>query len=89
LNADYQLILEYIRKGEAQNIHQKQHKYLTICPKHNGKFKDPNERTSKTTQPFSKDLAQVKAFRLKSLYMNKVIRANLEKEDAQKLAEFI
>jgi len=89
LDADYQAILEKIRAGEAHHIHQGQHRYLTLCPKHNGTFKDPNERTSKTTQPFSKSPAEVRAFRLKNSYMNIVIRRYLTKFHPNFLSEFV
>jgi len=89
LNDDYLKILEYIKKGEAHNIHQKQHKYLTLCPKHNGKFKDATCSKSKTVQPFSDKSAEVRAFRLKNRYMIKVIQRYLLKEHPDKLNEFI
>jgi DNA mismatch repair protein MutH len=89
LEPDYDAILEMIRQGKAHEIHQHQHKYLTLCPKHNGVFKDPNERTSKTTQPFSKAPAEVRAFRLKNAYMNRVIRRYLAKAKPEALAEFV
>jgi len=89
LEPDYQAILDMIRKGKAHEIHQHQHNYLTLCPKHNGVFKDPNERTSKTTQPFSKEPAEVRAFRLKNSYMNIVIRRYLAKGKPDALSEFV
>lgn len=88
LNDDYMKIIEYIKKGEAHNIHQHQHKYLTLCPKHNGKFKDPTCSKSKTSQPFSDKPAEVRAFRLKNSYMNLVIQRYLLKEHPEKLIEF-
>ena len=81
LEPDYQKILEYIKAGKAHEIHQYQHKYLTICPKHSGTFKNPNCSKSKRTQPFSDKLAEVRAFRLKNRYMNLVIRRYLGKEE--------
>ena len=89
LNDDYKMIIEYIKKGEAHNIHQHQHTNLTLCPKHGGTFKDPNDRKSKTTQPFSKAPAEIRAFRLKNSYMNTVIRRFLLKNRPDKLDEFI
>ncbi len=88
LNEDYMKILEYIKKGEAHNIHQHQHKYLTLCPKHNGKFKDSSCSKSKTPQPFNDKPAEVRAFRLKNSYMNKVIQRYLVKEHPELLDEF-
>jgi len=89
LEDDYQSILSDIRAGKAHHIHQPQHKNLTLCPKHNGDFKDPNERTSKTTQPFSDDPAEVRAFRLKSSYMSKVIQRELIKRGPVAVEEFV
>ena len=88
LNEDYMKIIEFIKNGEAHNIHQHQHKYLTLCPKHNGKFKDPSCSKSKTPQPFSNKPAEVRAFRLKNSYMNLVIQRYLLKEHPDKLNEF-
>ncbi len=88
LNEDYLKIIEFIKNGEAHEIHQHQHKYLTLCPKHNGKFKDPSCGKSKTSQPFSDKPAEVRAFRLKNSYMNLVIQRYLLKEHPDKLDEF-
>ena len=89
LNEDYQLILEYIRKGKAHQIHQYQHKNLTLCPKHGGTFRDPKDKKSKTKQPFSNSPAEIRAFRLKNSYMNEVIRRYLVKEKSSDLNNFI
>ena len=89
LSDDYKLILDYIKKGEAHHIHQHQHTNLTLCPKHGGTFKDPNDRKSKTTQPFSKAPAEIRAFRLKNSYMNTVIRRYLSKEKPTQVDEFV
>ncbi len=88
VNDDYHKILEHIKMGQAHNIHQYQHSYLTLCPKHSGTFKDPLCRKSKTTQPFSDAPAEIRAFRLKNLYMNSVIRRYLSKEHPDQLMEF-
>ena len=53
-----------------------------------GKFKDPNCNKSKTQQPFSDNPAEVRAFRLKNSYMNKVIQNYLLKEHPNLLEEF-
>jgi DNA mismatch repair protein MutH len=89
LEPDYQAILDMIRQGKAHHIHQYQHKYLTLCPKHGGTFKDPNDKKSKTTQPFSKAPAEIRAFRLKNSYMNMVIRRYLAKFEPEKVNEFV
>lgn len=89
LNDDYQEILRYIRDGKAHHIHQHQHKHLTLCPKHGGTFKDPNDRKSKTKQPFSDAFAEIRAFRLKNSYMNTVIRRYLAKKRPEKINEFV
>ncbi len=89
LNEDYQEILKYIRDGKAHDIHQHQHKYLTLCPKHGGTFKDPNDRKSKTRQPFSDAFAEIRAFRLKNSYMNIIIRRYLSKNKPEFLNEFV
>jgi DNA mismatch repair endonuclease MutH len=80
LEEDYQKILEKIKAGKAHEIHQSDHKYLTLCPKHNGNFKDPNEMTSKRKQPFNSEWAEKRAFRLKNRYMNLVISRYLGKK---------
>lgn len=89
LNEDYQLILEHIRKGEAHHIHQYQHKNLTLCPKHGGTFKDPKDRKSKTSQPFSHAPAEIRAFRFKNSYMNAIIRKYLTLKSPVELNNFI
>ena len=89
LNADYLLILDKIKSGNAHHIHQSDHKSLTLCPKHGGTFKDPNDRKSKTTQPFSDSPAEIRAFRLKNSYMTKVIRRYLERTNSDKLGGFV
>lgn len=89
LDPDYQLILEKIRAGRAHHIHQSDHRHLTLCPKHGGKFKDPNCRKSKTTQPFNSAPAEIRAFRLKNSYMNLVIYRYLASEHPERLSEFV
>lgn len=89
LNPDYQAIIEKIKKGQAHHIHQSDHKNLTLCPKHGGTFKDPNDKKSKTKQPFSTAPAEVRAFRLKNSYMNEVIRRQLRKFMPRSLIEFV
>lgn len=89
LEPDYQAILEMIRKGKAHEIHQYQHKYLTLCPKHGGTFKDPLDRKSKTSQPFSEKPAEIRAFRLKNSYMNMVIHRYLSKFEKGRVSEFV
>jgi len=88
LNEDYQKLLDYIENGEAHNIHQHQHEFLTLCPKHNGDFSDPDEMTSKTSQPFSNEKAEVRGFRLKRAYMDRVVYEYLKIESPEKLGEF-
>lgn len=73
LRPDYNLILEKIRAGRAHDIHQRDHRYLTLCPKHGGTYKDPNCHKSKRPQPFSPVLAEIRAFRLKNKYMDLII----------------
>jgi DNA mismatch repair protein MutH len=80
LESDYNLIVGKIRQGKAHEIHQGEHNYLTICPKHNGKFKDPSCKRSKTKQPFSDEPAEIRAFRLKNRYMNKILAKAFHKE---------
>ena len=80
LEPDYQLILKKIREGKAHEIHQTEHEYLTICPKHNGKFHDPNCKRSKRKQPFSDIPAEIRAFRLKNRYMNLIVSRHLGKK---------
>lgn len=79
LRPDYMIIINKIREGKAHEIHQKNNKYLTLCPKHSGHFKDPNCKKSKRPQPFSDKPAEVRAFRLKNKYMNIVISRHLGK----------
>ena len=80
LEPDYQLILNKIREGRAHEIHQAQHEYLTICPKHGGTFKDPDCIKSKRDQPFSDIQAEIRAFRLKNRYMNLIVSRYLGKK---------
>ena len=79
LSQDYKLIVKKIKEGKAHEIHQYEHGYLTLCPKHNGNFKDPNDKISKRQQPFSNILAEKRAFRLKNSYMNLIISRFLKK----------
>jgi DNA mismatch repair protein MutH len=79
LSPDYEKIKEMIRGGKAHEIHQHQHKYLTICPKHGGTFRDPNCTVSKRNQPHSEVLAELRAFRLKNKYMNLIVSRHLGK----------
>ena len=79
ISQDYHLILQKIRQGRAHEIHQSDNKYLTLCPKHNGCYKDPNCRISKREQPFNDEPAEVRAFRLKNRYMNLIISRYLGK----------
>lgn len=80
LEQDYNLIVGKIRQGKAHEIHQSDHKILTLCPKHNGNFKDPNDKRSKTKQPYSEIPAEIRAFRIKTSYMNKIISASFNKK---------
>lgn len=89
LAPDYRAILDSIRSGNAHGIHQHQHDALTLCPKHGGKFKDPDCRKSKTTQPFSDSPAEIRAFRLKNSYMNSVIRNYLARDRPSELKDFV
>lgn len=77
LRPDYNMIIKKIREGNAHGIHQTDNKYLTLCPKHSGKFKDPTCKKSKRQQPFSDRPAEVRAFRLKNRYMNLIVRRYL------------
>ena len=89
INDDYQKILKNINLGKAHQIHQDQHKNLTLCPKHGGKFSNPNCKKTKKTQPFSTAPAEVRAFRLKSSYMNQVIRKYLAGDVPGELSNFV
>lgn len=80
LEKDYELILTKIKEGKAHEIHQGQNKFLTLCPKHNGTFNDPNCHRSKRPQPFSEKPAEIRAFRLKNKYMNLVVTRAIGKE---------
>lgn len=73
LNSDYIKIVEKIKQGKAHEIHQNEHLYLTLCPKHGGRFKDPDCNKSKRGQPYSVEPAEIRAFRLKSNYMNIIL----------------
>ena len=89
LNPDYKAIIKKIKEGNAHHIHQTDHKYLTLCPKHGGVFKDPNDTKSKTKQPFSDVPAEIRAFRLKNSYVNMIIRRHLLKQSPEKKNEFV
>ncbi len=89
LNPDYKAIIEKIKIGEAHHIHQYQHANLTLCPKHGGTFRDPNDRKSKTKQPFSDAPAEIRAFRLKNRYMETVIRRYLFKNRPKEVDDFV
>jgi DNA mismatch repair protein MutH len=89
LSDDYSAIISKIRNGEAHHIHQSDHKWLTLCPKHGGTFKDPKDGKSKTKQPFSNAPAEIRAFRLKNSYMNLVIHRYLSKYRRNEIMEFV
>ena len=80
LEEDYQKILTKIMEGKAHKIHQKDNTYLTLCPKHNGIFNNPDDKKSKKKQPFSDEPAELRAFRLKRYYMNLIVSRCLNKE---------
>jgi DNA mismatch repair protein MutH len=80
LKEDYEIILSKIREGKAHEIHQSQNKFLTLCPKHNGTFKDPNCHHSKRPQPFSSLPAEIRAFRLKNKYVNLIVTRAIGKK---------
>ena len=80
LEPDYKRIIALIKAGKATEIHQKDNRYLTLCPKHNGVFRDPKDKKSKSPQPFSKRPAEKRAFRLKTLYMDLIISRALRKQ---------
>lgn len=80
LEEDYQKILGKIMEGKAHEIHQKDNKYLTLCPKHNGHFNDPEDKKSKRRQPFSDVPAELRAFRFKKYYMELIVSKGLGKE---------
>ncbi len=73
LEPDYEIIIRKIKAGEAHKIHQLDNKSLTLCPKHGSKNKN-------TSQPCSKKPAEIRAFRLKSSYMNKIFNRALHGE---------
>lgn len=89
LTSDYEAIIAKIREGKAHHIHQKEHNLLTLCPKHGGKFKDPSCRKSKTVQPFTDAPAEIRAYRLKTKYVNEIIRRELRKRGGEGLAEYV
>jgi DNA mismatch repair protein MutH len=80
LKPDYRSIIALIKAGKATEIHQKDNRYLTLCPKHNGVFSDPKDKKSKSPQPFSKKPAEKRAFRLKTVYMDLIISRALGKQ---------
>ena len=88
LTPDYNAIIKKIKDGKAHEIHQSDHKYLTLCPKHGGVFRDPKDKKSKTKQPFSNAPAEIRAFRLKNSYMNMVISRYLLAEKPNAINEF-
>ncbi len=79
LEPDYDLILEKIRQGLAHEIHQDQHEWLTLCPKHGGDYSDPTDKKSRRPQPFSTIPAEIRAFRLKNSYVNLIMSRYLRK----------
>lgn len=79
LRPDYDLIINKIKAGQATDLRQHYNKYLTTCPKHSGKFKDPMCNKSKRSQPFSEELAEIKAFRFKIKYVAKLISKHINK----------
>lgn len=89
LQPDYEAIIAKIRSGNAHNIHQKEHRYLTLCPKHGGSRKDPNDSKWKTRQPFSAIPGEIRAYRLKCKYVNMIIRRELAKRKPDALAEYV
>ena len=71
LEPDYQKIIEKIKRGEAHLIHQTEHRWLTLCPKH------------VTGRKYTKQLpgfphAEIRAFRLKSRYVALIITRYLK-----------
>ncbi len=79
LGPDYELILEKVRAGLANEIHEEEHEWLTLCPKHGGDFNDPDDKKSRRHQPFSDAPAEIRAYRLKNRYMNRIVCRYLRK----------
>lgn len=73
LEPDYDIIIKKIRAGKAHKIHQSDNAHLTLCPKH-------GSRDKTTTQPCGKTPAEIRAFRLKVSYMNRIFGRALHKE---------
>lgn len=88
LTPDYEKIVQKIKGGIAHQIHQYDHKFLTLCPKHGGVFRNPLDKKSKTSQPFSKEPAEIRAFRFKNSYMNRVIHRYLLERYPEGVPEF-
>lgn len=76
LTPDYNLIVGKIRQGQAHHIHQGQHNFLTLCPKHGSKQKYRG-------QPFSEEPAEIRAFRLKNKYMNLIINRKFNHKESE------
>ncbi|MDR3547748.1 MAG: MutH/Sau3AI family endonuclease [Candidatus Pacebacteria bacterium] len=89
LEPDYEAIIAKVRSGNAHNIHQKEHKYLTLCPKHGGSKKNPNDNKWKTRQPFSDAPGEIRAYRLKCKYVNMIIQRELAKRGPEAQSEFV
>ncbi len=85
IEPDYLKIVKKIQDGEAHEIHQPQHKNLTLCPKHGGHKKNLKCTRWCTTQPNNRDeKVEIKAFRFKNKYMNFLIARHLGKKLLQK-----
>ena len=71
LEPDYQKIIEKIKRGEAHRIHQTEHMWLTLCPKH-----VTGRKYTKQLPGFPR--AEIRAFRLKSRYVALIITRYLK-----------
>lgn len=66
LKDDYDLIMNKIKRGEADRISESDTNYLSACTK-------ARDSSVKTTQPFSDILAKPRAFALKSSFLTSII----------------
>ena len=78
IKADWELIIDKIKKGKAHEISESDTMYLGACPK--GK-----DKTSLREQPFSDIKAMQRAFCYKISYMTLLVRKYIAKEKLEKV----
>lgn len=78
LKHDYDVIINKIKEGKADEISESDTDYLAACTK-------ASDSTVRKTQPFSENPAKPRAFSLKQSYINSIIREYISNESFESI----